>query len=141
MEQAGEIPLNVVPALYVLTTLAVAGADIWTACTFGPGAKARRDPDITIDQRRTRRPHHQALRALGNRLVGILHGCLRHHTRYDEHTLPVTTVAPSGLDDDLRLWDVYRALSSSVTSVTIFFASPNSIEVVSAKNNGLSIPA
>ncbi|MCW2649257.1 MAG: transposase, partial [Mycobacterium sp.] len=30
--------------------------------------------------------HHQALRALGNRLVGILHGCLRHHTDYDEHT-------------------------------------------------------
>lgn len=30
--------------------------------------------------------HHQALRALSNRLVGILHGCLRHHTRYDENT-------------------------------------------------------
>ena len=24
--------------------------------------------------------------ALGNRLVGILHGCLRHQTPYDEHT-------------------------------------------------------
>ena len=30
--------------------------------------------------------HHQALRAAGNRLVGILHGCLRHHRPYDEHT-------------------------------------------------------
>jgi transposase len=30
--------------------------------------------------------HHQALRALANRLVGILHGCLRHHTHYDETT-------------------------------------------------------
>jgi len=30
--------------------------------------------------------HHQALRALANRLVGILHGCLDHNTRYDEHT-------------------------------------------------------
>jgi transposase len=30
--------------------------------------------------------HHQALRALGNRLVGILHGCLTHHTTYDEAT-------------------------------------------------------
>jgi len=29
---------------------------------------------------------HAALRALGNRLVGILHGCLQHHTAYDEHT-------------------------------------------------------
>ena len=28
--------------------------------------------------------HHQALRALSNRLVGILHGCLRHRTSYDE---------------------------------------------------------
>jgi Transposase IS116/IS110/IS902 family len=28
--------------------------------------------------------HHQALRALGNRLVGILHDCLRHHSNYDE---------------------------------------------------------
>jgi transposase len=28
--------------------------------------------------------HHAALRALGNRLVGILHGCLESHTVYDE---------------------------------------------------------
>lgn len=27
---------------------------------------------------------YQALRALGNRLVGILDGSLRHHTNYDE---------------------------------------------------------
>ena len=30
--------------------------------------------------------HHQALRALANRFVGILHGCLKHRTPYDEHT-------------------------------------------------------
>ena len=30
--------------------------------------------------------HHQALRALGNRLVGYLHGCLRTRTCYDEAT-------------------------------------------------------
>jgi hypothetical protein len=28
--------------------------------------------------------HHQALRALGNRLVGILHGCLAHRVIYQE---------------------------------------------------------
>ena len=28
--------------------------------------------------------HSRALRALANRLVGLLHGCLRHHTHYDE---------------------------------------------------------
>jgi len=31
-------------------------------------------------------PTTRALRALGNRLVGILHGCLRHHTTYSEYT-------------------------------------------------------
>ena len=30
--------------------------------------------------------HHQALRALANRLVGYLHGCLRTRSRYDETT-------------------------------------------------------
>ena len=30
--------------------------------------------------------HHPALRQLGNRLVGILHGCLKTRTIYNEHT-------------------------------------------------------
>ena len=30
--------------------------------------------------------HQAALRQLGNRLVGILHGCLKTRTPYDEHT-------------------------------------------------------
>ena len=30
--------------------------------------------------------HHQALRALANRLVGILHGCLEHRCLYNEQT-------------------------------------------------------
>jgi hypothetical protein len=30
--------------------------------------------------------HQAALRQLANRLVGILHGCLKTHTPYDEHT-------------------------------------------------------
>jgi hypothetical protein len=29
---------------------------------------------------------HAALRQLGNRLVGILHGCLKTHSSYDETT-------------------------------------------------------
>ena len=29
--------------------------------------------------------HYQALRTLAKRLVGILHGCLRTHTLYNEH--------------------------------------------------------
>lgn len=57
--------------------------DAWAFCaiTRSPGARAY------YDQRRAAGDlHHQALRALGNRLVGILHGCLRHHTKYDEQT-------------------------------------------------------
>ena len=57
--------------------------DQWAFCalTTSPGARA------FYDQHRAAGDlHHQALRALGNRLVGILHGCLRHHTPYDEHT-------------------------------------------------------
>ncbi len=40
--------------------------------------------------------HHQALRALGNRWVSILHGCLRHGTLYSEAvawTTPATAIA------------------------------------------------
>ena len=56
--------------------------DPWAFCalTVSPGARA------FYDQHRAAGDlHHQALRALGNRLVGILHGCLRRHTHYDEH--------------------------------------------------------
>jgi len=57
--------------------------DHWALCalTSSPGARAYYD-----HHRAAGDVHHQALRALGNRLVGILHGCLRHHQPYDEHT-------------------------------------------------------
>jgi transposase len=53
----------------------------FSALTKSPGARAFYD-----ERRVAKDTHHQALRALGNRLVGILHGCLRHSTPYDEHT-------------------------------------------------------
>lgn len=56
---------------------------LWAFCslTTSPGARA------FYDQRRARGDtHNRALRALANRWVGILHGCLRHHTTYDEDT-------------------------------------------------------
>jgi transposase len=53
----------------------------FAALTASPGARGYYDR-----QRARGATHHQALRALANRLVGILHGCLRHHTRYDETT-------------------------------------------------------
>ena len=53
----------------------------FAALNVSPGARA------FYDQRRAAGDtHHRALRALANRLVGILHGCLRHGTLYDEHT-------------------------------------------------------
>jgi hypothetical protein len=57
------------------------GSPAFTALTASPGARAYYDR-----QRARGATHHQALRALANRLVGILHGCLRHHTRYNETT-------------------------------------------------------
>ena len=57
--------------------------DQWAFCAISFSAGAR----TFYDQHRAAGDtHHQALRVLGNRLVGILHGCLRHHTPYDERT-------------------------------------------------------
>jgi transposase len=57
--------------------------DQWAFCaiSLSPGARAFYDQHRTAGD-----TNHQALRALGNRLVGILHGCLRHKQPYDEHT-------------------------------------------------------
>jgi transposase len=58
-------------------------ADQWAFCSLrnSPGARQY------YDHRRAHGDsHHKALRALANRLVGILHGCLRTHTPYNEHT-------------------------------------------------------
>jgi hypothetical protein len=53
----------------------------FASLTASPGARA------FYDHRRAHGDtHNRALRALANRLVGILHGCLRHGTPYDEHT-------------------------------------------------------
>ncbi len=50
-------------------------------CALTQSAGARR----YYDEHRARgNTHHQALRALGNRLVGILDGCLRYHQPYNE---------------------------------------------------------
>src|SRR3712207_4357914 len=55
----------------------------WAFCalTASPGARAYYD---ALRARGT--GHHAALRQLANRLVGILHGCLKTRTPYDEDT-------------------------------------------------------
>ncbi|MGH7511053.1 MAG: IS110 family transposase [Acidimicrobiia bacterium] len=65
----------------------------WAFCSLiaSPGCRT------FYDQHRAKGDtHYQALRALANRLVGILHGCLRHRTPYNEdtawaHRQPLTT--------------------------------------------------
>jgi transposase len=87
---AGTSPLTVasgkkraVLARHVRNRRLYDAVDQWALCalTNSPGARAFYDQHRAADD-----SHHQALRALGNRLVGILHGCLRHHTAYNENT-------------------------------------------------------
>ena len=58
-------------------------AHLWAFATLTASPGARR----YYDQRRAGGDtHNKALRALANRLIGILHGCLTTRTHYDEHT-------------------------------------------------------
>ena len=60
------------------------------ALSGSPGARAY------YDQQRARgQSHNAALRRLANRLVGILHGCLRTRTLYDEATAWAHTAQPA----------------------------------------------
>ena len=68
--------------------------DHWALCALSTSAGARTFYD---NHRAAGDTHHQALRALGNRLVGILHGCLRHHAPYNEHTAWAHRNASGGL--------------------------------------------
>jgi hypothetical protein len=56
-------------------------AQAFSALRLSPGARAYYDR-----QRARGASHNAALRQLANRLVGILHGCLKTGTFYDETT-------------------------------------------------------
>jgi hypothetical protein len=73
----------VVFARYVRNDRLADGLDQWafSSITSSPGARAFSDR-----RRAAGDSHHKALRALGNRWVGILHACLDHRIRYDENT-------------------------------------------------------
>ena len=74
---------HVVLARYARNKRLADACYLWAfaALSTSPGARAFYDA-----RRASGDTHNRALRALANRLVGILHGCLRHHTPYDEHT-------------------------------------------------------
>lgn len=72
---------KVVLARYVRNHRLADAIYLWAfaALTASPGARNFYDT-----RRAAGDTHHAALRALGNRLVGILHGCLEHHAIYNE---------------------------------------------------------
>jgi hypothetical protein len=73
---------HVVLARYARNKRLADACYLWAfaALSTSPGARAFYDA-----RRANGDTHNRALRALANRLVGILHGCLRHDTPYDEH--------------------------------------------------------
>jgi transposase len=74
---------HVVLARYARNRRLADACYLWAfaALSASPGARAFYDA-----RRASGDTHNRALRTLANRLVGIIHGCLRHHTPYDEHT-------------------------------------------------------
>jgi transposase len=77
---------------------------LWAFSALRPSPGARRFYDR---QRANGKTHHQALRALANRLVGVLHGCLSNASF-------TTNMSPGQLPrrlplDSLRSWDVWPA--------------------------------
>ena len=96
---AGTSPITVasgrkhtVMARYVLNRRLYDAIDQGAFCSLTNSAGTR----AFYDQRRAAGDlHHQALRALANRLVGILHGCLKHQTPYNEHTAWHTEPSPT----------------------------------------------
>lgn len=73
----------------------------FAALSTSPGARAYYD-----GHRAAGATHHQALPTLANPLVGILHGCPRHHTTYDETTAGTANPRPKPAPlDTLEPWD------------------------------------
>ena len=74
---------RVVLARYARNKRLADACQMWafTSLSASPGARTFYD-----QHRAAGDTHNRALRALGNRLVGLLHGCLDHSTLYDEHT-------------------------------------------------------
>jgi hypothetical protein len=65
--------------------------DQWAFCALSssPGGRA-----FYGQRRAAEDSHHQSLRALGNRLVGVLHDCIRHRTLYTNTPLGHTPKPP-----------------------------------------------
>ena len=74
---------SVALARFVRNSRLADAIDQWAFCSLNnsPGARTYYD-----HRRKLGDSHHKALRALGNHLVGYLHGCLHTRTTYNENT-------------------------------------------------------
>lgn len=82
---------KVVMARFVRNDRLADACQLWAFSAISASPGARRFYDL---QRAHKKRHPEALRIVANRLVGILHGCLRHHQLYREDTAwPPTTKA------------------------------------------------
>ena len=73
--------VKVVMARFVRNDRLADACQWWAFSAISTSPGARRHYDL---QRARKKNHNEALRILANRLVGILHGCLRHHQLYRE---------------------------------------------------------
>jgi len=73
---------KVVKARFIHNHWLVDTCQLWAFAALSGSPGARRYYDA---QRAQGKRHQEALRILANRLIGILHGCLRHHQLYDEN--------------------------------------------------------
>ena len=98
---AGTSPLTVasgkktaVLARHVRNRRLYDACDQWAFCSLqtSPGCR-----DFYDQRRAAGDLHHQALRALANRLVGYLHGCFQTRTPYNEHTAWAHRQPPSSI--------------------------------------------
>jgi transposase len=75
--------LKTVHARYIHNNRLINAIDLWAS------AATLHDPHVHTYYQQLRNRglgHHTALRQIGNRLVGILHGCLKTHTHYNPQT-------------------------------------------------------
>ena len=72
---------KVVKARFIHNDWLVDTCQLWAFAALSASPGARRYYDA---QRVNHKGHQEALRILANRLIGILHGCLRHHQLYSE---------------------------------------------------------
>jgi transposase len=82
---------RLVRARFVRNDRLADACQLWAFSAISASLGARRYYDL---QRSRNKRHHESLRIVANRLVGILHGCLRHHQLYREDIAwPPTEVA------------------------------------------------